>query len=156
MRRATSAVIAALATIAILVACDPRQETASPSPSPGASPPATSEPSPSTGLLTVPSVGEIWATLPRWFELPADATPVATTDQSASYTTSLDPEAAMAFVDHVLRPLDFNAELRDRGTDFEQASYNWRRSDDCDVLVVAHATSGGSRVDIRYPATCPH
>ena len=154
MRGVRSAVIGAVAAAVVVIGAGCEPPKVSPSATPSESP-TVPLPTPTPSFLAVASWGDVWTSLPGWFELPKDATIQPTTDQTISFTTALEPAAAIAFIDHVLGPLEFDAESRDKGADFEQAFFNWRRSDDCELLVVAHAIETGSRVDIRYPSTCP-
>lgn len=152
-----TAVIGAVAAaiVVILAGCEPPKTSPSSVPS-GSSPSAAVQaPTPTPSFLAIAEWGDVWTSLPGWFELPKDATILPASDQTVSFTTALKPAAAIAFFDHVLGPLEFSAESRDRGADFEQAYFNWGRSDSCELLVVAHAIETGSRVDIRYPWTCP-
>jgi hypothetical protein len=111
--------------------------------------------SPDASVITIPAWGEVWASMPAWFALPADAILAPTTDQTLSFRTSLNPDEAIAAVDRILRPRDFSAESRDQGAGFQQVFYTWGADDTCELLVLAHVTEDGSQVDIRYPVTCP-
>jgi hypothetical protein len=118
---------------------------------PESDPPAVS---PEASVISVEGWGQLWASMPVWFEPPPKASPVPTTDQSASFTVPLAPAAAMTAIDRILRARDFSVESHENGPTFE-AFYTWESDDTCELLVVAHAAPGGSRVDIRYPITCP-
>ncbi|MGZ3587088.1 MAG: hypothetical protein ACXVAE_01210 [Candidatus Limnocylindrales bacterium] len=105
-------------------------------------------------IITVPLWGDLWVTLPPWFTVPVGARPVVDDQQTVSFTLPQAPHQALGLVQAPLLAHGFSVDAAEKASDYEELWYSGPTSE-CEVLIVARASAGGSLVQIRYPTTCP-
>ena len=106
------------------------------------------------GTISVEGCCDIWAAMPSWFTLPADAQVVADPTQTVAFTTDRDTQAILGVIARNLEAQGFAIDYAANGEGGDALSFAGP-TDACNPVVVASPSGTGSLVEVRYSAACP-
>jgi hypothetical protein len=138
-------------------------EALSPTSSPGETPGSSATPGPEQtssttatlpGKIVLEAWGEIWAAMPAWFTLPADAQIVADATQTVAFTTGQDTQTILGSITRAFEAHGFTVDYAANGEGGDAVSFAGP-TEACNPVAVASPSGEGSLVEIRYEAACP-
>jgi hypothetical protein len=106
------------------------------------------------GKVVLEAWGEIWAAMPSWFTLPADAQVVADATQTVAFTTEQDTQTILGSIMQAFEAHGFTVDYLANGEGGDAVSFAGP-TEACNPVAVASPSGDGSLVEIRYEATCP-
>jgi hypothetical protein len=138
-------------------------ETPSPISSASGTPDPSATPTPratSVATATLPATivvegwGEIWAAMPPWFSLPADAQLVADATQTVAFTIDQDTQTALSSITRALEAQGFTVDYMATGEGGDGISFAGP-TEACNPVAVGSPSGTGTLVEVRYSAACP-
>jgi hypothetical protein len=106
------------------------------------------------GTIVLEAWGEIWAAMPSWFTLPADAQVVADATQTVAFTTGQDTQTILGSITRSFEAHGFTVDYAANGEGGDAVSFAGP-TEACNPVAVASPSGEGTLVEIRYEAACP-